>query len=57
MYRDIPGELRQTIEPVIADHGCELVDATVAHRPTIVRITVDTESGDGQVGVDVCVLG
>jgi len=54
VYRDIPGELRQMIEPVIEDHGCELVNATVAHRPTIVRVTVDTESGDGQVGVDVC---
>ena len=54
MYRDIPGELREMIEPVIADHGCELVDATVTRRPTIVRITVDNESGDGRVGVDVC---
>ena len=54
MYRDIPGELRQMIEPVIADHGCELVNATGTHRPTIVRIIVDTESGDGRVGVDVC---
>ena len=57
MYRDIPGELRQLIEPVISDHGCELVDATVTHRPTTVRITVDNESGDGRVGVDVCAVG
>jgi len=54
VYRDISGELRQLIEPVISDHGCELVDATVTHRPTTVRITVDNESGDGRVGVDVC---
>lgn len=54
MYRDIPGKLRQLIEPVLADHGCELVDATVTHRPMMVRITVDNESGDGCVGINLC---
>ena len=27
LYRDIPGGLRELIEPIVADHGCELVDA------------------------------
>jgi ribosome maturation factor RimP len=56
MYRDIPSELRELIEPVVADHGLELVDVTL-HRgrsPWLLRVTVDTPAGDGRVSIDRC---
>ena len=52
MYRDIPEDLRALVEPIAADHGCELVDAEVQRgHPGLLRITVDNESGDGRVEV------
>ena len=54
VYRDIPDELRSLIEPVVADHGCELVDAEVLGRPKVVRITIDDASGHGDVAVESC---
>ncbi len=54
MYRDIPEELRTRIEPVIEDHGLELVDAVLRGgrgRP-LLRITVDRPAGDGRVPVE-----
>jgi len=58
MYRDIPEELRSLIEPVVEDAGLELVDVTLrrGRPPWLVRITVDTTSGDGRVPVDRCAL-
>jgi ribosome maturation factor RimP len=56
MYRDIPSELRVLIEPVVGDHGLELVDVTL-HRgrsPWLLRVTVDTPEGDGRVPVGRC---
>jgi len=54
MYRDIPEDLRGLIEPVVEDHGCELVNVEMVHGagPTLLRITIDTLSGDGRVPVD-----
>ncbi len=56
MYRDIPEELRALVEPVVEDHGLELVDVSVTRGggPWLVRVTLDTPSGDGRVGVDRC---
>ena len=53
MYRDIPADLLELLEPVVVDHGCELVDVEVHRgRPGMLRITVDNERGDGRVPVD-----
>ena len=56
VYRDIPDELRGLIEPVVADHGCELVDAEtlVGARSGLLRITIDRLEGDGRVPVESC---
>jgi ribosome maturation factor RimP len=56
MYRDIPESLRALIEPVVHDHGFELVDAELARGPagSIVRVVIDTPAGDGRVPVDRC---
>lgn len=56
MYRDIPEELRVLIEPVVTDHGLELVDVELARgrAPWRVSITVDTPAGDGRVSVERC---
>ena len=56
MYRDIPEELRQIIEPVVVDAGLELVDVLLTRgpRPWLLRITLDTTGGDGRVPVDRC---
>lgn len=52
MYRDIPADLRALVEPIVADHGCELVDAEIQRgHPGLLRITVDNPSGDGRVAV------
>lgn len=55
MYHDIPDALRMYIEPIVADHGCELVDVerTGGRGAAILRVIVDTTSGDGRVAVDV----
>ena len=56
MYRDIPESLRAIVEPVVEDHGLELVDAGVHGGPgrTRVCVVVDTHAGDGRVPVDQC---
>ncbi|MCA9512217.1 MAG: ribosome maturation factor RimP [Myxococcota bacterium] len=52
MYRDIPAELKALIEPVVVDHRCELVDVDVQRgHPGLLRIVVDSESGDGRVPI------
>jgi ribosome maturation factor RimP len=54
MYRDIPEELRTLVEPVIEDAGYELVDLVLVRGRGSwqLRITLDTEAGDGCVPVD-----
>ncbi len=56
MYRDIPDELRALIEPVVEDHGCELVDVDLRRGAGagLVRVTIDNVDGDGRVPVDRC---
>ena len=56
IYRDIPEHLRALVEPVVADHGCELVDLEVARNRGAgsLRITVDNPSGDGRVPIERC---
>jgi len=56
VYADIPEELRGRIEPVVSDHGLELVDVefTRGRAPWRVRVVVDTPAGDGRVSIDVC---
>ena len=54
MYRDIPDDLRGLIEPVVEDHGYELmnVENVQGVGSALLRITIDTRSGDGRVPVD-----
>ena len=56
MYRDIPEDLRNLIEPVVQDAGLELVDVVVTRGrpPWHVRVTLDTHGGDGRVPIDLC---
>ncbi len=56
MYRDIPEEMRQLIEPLVEQSGHELVDVTFTRgpRPWQLRVTIDTQEGDGRVPVDLC---
>jgi len=57
VYRDIPEDLRRLIEPVVEQHGCELVDvenASGGGRSGVLRITVDRKEGDGRVAVERC---
>lgn len=56
MYRDIPAEMRALIEPIVADHGLELVDIErrQGRAPWTLRVVVDTREGDGLVPVDRC---
>ncbi len=56
VYGDIPEALRALIEPVVEDHGCELVDVEIqqGHGPGTVRITVDNAAGNGRVSVGRC---
>lgn len=57
LYRDIPGGIRELIEPIVAAHGCELVDAETlgGQGAQVLRITIDTPEGDGRVPVQRCV--
>lgn len=57
LYRDIPVGLRDLIEPIVADHGCELVDAETlgGQGAQVLRITIDTPECDGRVPVERCV--
>lgn len=52
MYHDVPEPLRALVEPVLADHGFELVDAEFGSGR--VRLVIDTASGDGRVPIDRC---
>ncbi|MCC6641642.1 MAG: ribosome maturation factor RimP [Deltaproteobacteria bacterium] len=56
MYRDIPAELGNLVEPVVAGHGLELVDLDLVRgRGTwVVRVIVDTLEGDGRVAIERC---
>jgi ribosome maturation factor RimP len=56
VYRDIPEEMRNLIEPIVVDHGLELVDIErhQGRPPWTVRVIVDTPSGDGRVPVERC---
>ena len=56
MYRDIPANLLVLVEPIVADHGLELVDAEFAEGrgPAVVKVIVDTVAGDGRVPVGKC---
>lgn len=58
MYRDIPEELLSLIEPVVKDHGLELVDVerSGGRAPRRLRVIVDNPNGDGRVLVDVCAI-
>ena len=56
MYRDIPERLKEVIEPVVEDHGFELVDAEFTHGrgPGVLRVIIDTPEGDGSVSIESC---
>lgn len=56
MYREIPHEILCVIEPIVLDHGLELVDASLAGAGGRRALTVvlDTPEGDGRVTVDEC---
>jgi ribosome maturation factor RimP len=56
MYRDIPPKLLAVMEPIVRDHGLEVVDARVLRGSgrAHVRLVVDTPEGDGRVLVDTC---
>jgi ribosome maturation factor RimP len=55
MYRDIPHDLLELIEPIVLDHQLELVDALVpVGKGRQLRIVLDTPEGDGRVTVDEC---
>lgn len=45
------------IEPVVEDHDCELVDVEIARNrgQGLLRITVDSPTGDGRVPIERCV--
>jgi len=56
MYRDIPEDLRRLIEPVVVDRQCELVNVerVSGGASGLLRITIDSPSGDGRVPVERC---
>ena len=56
MYRDIPARLRAIVEPIVGDHGLELVDAEErgGRGQGRLRVVLDTPRGDGRVTVDQC---
>jgi ribosome maturation factor RimP len=56
MYRDIPQQLRELVEPIVVGHGLELVDAELRSGPggVVVRVVVDTPEGDGRVAIERC---
>jgi ribosome maturation factor RimP len=57
VYRDIPEDLRRLIEPVVADHDCELIDVETVEgslRTGLLRITIDGKACDGRVAVESC---
>lgn len=54
VYQDIPADLKQMIEPVVEDHGFELVNVETIRGggPALLRVTIDNKAGDGRVPVD-----
>ena len=60
IYRDIPDALREMIEPVVDEHGCELVDVELSVSSSqykgrgLVRITIDNPTADGRVPIERC---
>jgi ribosome maturation factor RimP len=56
VYADIPTELRRLVEPIVQEHGLELVDVEFARGrpPWRLRVVVDTSEMDGRVPVDRC---
>jgi ribosome maturation factor RimP len=56
LYGDIPNELRELIEPIVGDHGLELVDVDFSRGrpPWRLRVIVDNPQMDGRVPVDRC---
>jgi ribosome maturation factor RimP len=56
VYLDIPEEMRSMVEPIVTDHGLELVDIErhQGRAPWTVRVIVDTPAGDGRVPVERC---
>jgi len=57
VYRDIQEDLLTLIEPIIEDHGLELVDVERSgsgRSAGRVRVIVDTPSGDGRVAIERC---
>lgn len=56
MYADIPEALRGLIEPIVRDHGLELVDAELAQGrpPWRLRVVVDNPEMDGRVSIERC---
>jgi ribosome maturation factor RimP len=56
LYADIPNELRRLIEPIVGDHGLELVDVEFSRGrpPWRLRVVVDNPELDGRVPVDRC---
>ncbi len=56
MYRDIQEDLLALIEPIVEDHGLEVVDVDRrgGRAPRSLRVVVDTPACDGRVPVDRC---
>jgi ribosome maturation factor RimP len=56
VYLDIPEEMLSMIEPIVAEHGLELVDVErhQGRPPWTVRVIVDTREADGRVPIDRC---
>ena len=54
MYADIPEKIRGLVEPVVEDHGYELMNVETLHgrQSVLLRITIDSRLGDGRVKVD-----
>jgi ribosome maturation factor RimP len=56
VYRDIPEELLEVIEPVVQSSGFEVMDVTLirGRPPWTLRVVMDTPQGDGRVSIDRC---
>jgi len=56
VYRDIPEELLEVIEPVVESSGFEVMDVTLTRgrTPWLLRVVLDTPNGDGRVSIDRC---
>ncbi len=56
MYQSIPQDLLEVIEPIVLDHGLEVVDAAPPRggKSRRLQVIVDTPEGDGRVTLDEC---